>query len=274
MKKTVILALFTLTALSLSACGSKKEPVPEPETSTIADEPVALAPEPEEEEVIEEGFKCLDEMYSYTLEDGVIQIDDIIVHMGKTQTLGEILAAFNPDRYIIDYCVDGLSATREYLPTAEIDAKTQVEIIISHRQGTKLLKLDGFNILDEPAPIVDCNYRGLTIEDYGYDNIWLPGGYKASGEAITLDNLADGFFKDLTLGEKGNMMYNELASYTDNYEYVGYVYNRDEMTYGSHLQDGSQLYYIQVYKYELSFDKATRNCKNLTITLHPTFLNK
>ena len=268
MKLKVLLCLIVLTALSLSACGSKKEPAPEPETSTIADEPVALAPEPEEEEVVEEGFKCLDEMYSYTLEDGVIQIDDIILDMAKGGSFAEVLAPFvdHSDRYVIDYGTTESPKKYEYDPAAEIESGKNLFVIISRRNGGKLLEFYGICLArkDTTAPLSDCYYMKTELLASGTEPIWFAGGFPLNGEGISLDNLETSFFNGFTKGAEDGLSYEEVSASGNNYRYQGSLYSSKTLFLGPNIEKHTW------YKYRLSFDKDTRQCNEIWMEMKIT----
>ena len=177
MKKLFCMILIGSIALSMTACGGKKkeeEKSSVEETKQIEESAVALSSEPEEPEVVE--YTCLPEMYEAELEDGLIQIEDILIDTKKSQTLGEICALFPESRFSL--IIERAGKKTDPYTKEAIAAKGEYVRLNVMKNNAMICNFDFYNA-DKNAdftPLDNCSYYSFFL-DLNYEfPIWIAKG--------------------------------------------------------------------------------------------------
>ena len=138
-------------------------------------------------------YTCLDEVYRSRPEDGLMQVDDVVFSIGYTETLADVVAAFEEKGYITDY------NPRPEGKTIKITVyKNQIPYIILHASSTKLNPVEvirdfaehggGMRLfdMDEAANML---VETVELTPEAEHNTFFFGGYKADGRNCLLDEV-------------------------------------------------------------------------------------
>ena len=226
MKKILSICLVGVLSLSLVACGSKKEEKKsdfEKAQAEISDAITPLAQSPEPAKPEKEVFTCKDEMYGYALEDGIIQVDDIIFDTLESKSLMDALAPFfeKGDRYTYKMKLD--QTYIEYNEEGLVENKKQVHVMI-HKGGQELIAISGINRTGDMGRVTDCTYCDFYIPEKSQtalDSIWYGEGYCANGDGINYDNILSTVFDGLEEGTRFGLNKYERRSPANSYIYEG-----------------------------------------------------
>ena len=267
MKKILSICLVAVLSLSLVACGSKKEEKKsdfEKAQAEISDAitPLAQSPEPEKPAKPEkEVFTCKDEMYGYALEDGIIQVDDIIFDTLESKSLMDALAPFfeKGDRYTYKMKLD--QTYIEYNEEGLVENKKQVHVMI-HKGGRELIAISGINRTGDMGRVTDCTYCDFYIPEESQtalDSIWYGEGLCANGDGINYDNVFTTVFDGLEKGSRfGLNEYDLLAAPSHFLIYEGRLVSPRTFSSGG---DDREVY----FKLEVEIDKSDNSCTHFLI---------
>ena len=226
MKKTLSIILMAVLSFSLVACDSKEEKKSDFEKAQTeiseAITPLAQSPEPAKPE--KEVFTCKEEMYGYTLSDGVFQFDDIIIDTNVSRTLQEMLALFEEkgDRYEFFMRLDQKFDPFDY--NGLIDANGTFKVGIRRKCEKKnMLVIAAKNPNESNAKVSDCIYMDIVIADEALENVWYGGGVCGTGEGYNYDNIFTTLLKDFREGYGHDNEYKEWLDYGDYFEYYAYT---------------------------------------------------
>lgn len=158
-------------------------------------------------------YKCMDEVITSLPEDGLVQVDDVVFSLGRTETLADVVAAFEAKGYTTDYYPRQVG--RRVVTTVYKNQASYLEISSS---STKLATEDELSsFVDHGAAIFlfqsdeACNMvvESITLTPAAKANTFFFGGIKADGSNVYLD----GLYSQLeTIA--GNSEYSELSGVT------------------------------------------------------------
>ena len=242
------MVLISSIALSITACGGKKKEEAKSavvEQKQIAEAAVALSNEPE---VVE--YTCRPELYEAKLEDGLVQIEDILIETKKSQTLSDIRALFPESRFSLT--VERADGTTAPFSTEAIAAKGENIILNVLKNGSEVCWFRFYNCdsSSDFTALDNCSYKGFSLLYQTEPNypIWIAKGI--SPFEIT---------------------YNDIEEYLSGYEYEKYTIT----SYSLDLEPSDLVYFqndkvVQAYlHYDLCLDNTTGKVGTIQIWYKP-----
>lgn len=175
MKKLISMLLIGSLALSITACGGKKEEPKSENVSTaqITEAQTALSSEPEVP--AEPEYTCKTEMYEADWDDGLVQINDIVFDAKEKLTIGEIADIFSDTRYQLTIIRSGGTQEDPYNSGALITAGETISLKIKENNN-ELCFFDASNTSAEIIPVKDCYFTRIASTLYQAPSFWVATG--------------------------------------------------------------------------------------------------
>lgn len=145
------------------------------------------------QEESETQYTCSDEVYRSRPEDGLMQVDDVVFSIGYTETLADVVAAFEQKGYTTDYYPRQKGST---IKTTVY--KNQIPYIVLYASSIKLNSAEPLRDFVEHGGSVYLfsgdEARNMLVEkaeltSESEHNTFFFGGYKADGSNCLLDEV-------------------------------------------------------------------------------------